>query len=572
MKSEIQKHNFEKSKNEIAEASKNVPTSTSLNSFPTKGSIFRFTEHNVTGDELNKLLVKPLQETLIALNTSVIGLFEITNKVYETIDFLDKEYLAGIEVSIKAANEASDQAIEAFKEATKAQEDITRTVNALKKTVDVLKKFKDDVSVELKSLVTIQSQLENHDSKIESIEQDLNIFIQDTEILKTFTATLNNIIHLKAVDAIWSDVESHKSELTNIHQQLEAFIERTNGIASGIREDIALLQQYRSLLESYQHLGDVDAIWSDVESHKSELTNIHQQLEAFIERTNGIASGIREDIALLQQYRSLLESYQHLGDVDAMWGDVESHKSELTNIHKQLETFIERTNGTTNSIREDIALLQQYRSLLESYQHLGEVDAMWGDVESHKSELTNIHQQLETFIERTNGIASGIREDIALLQQYRSLLESYQHLGDVDAMWSDVESHKVELANIHQQLDTFIERTNGTTNSIREDIALLQQYRLLLESYQHLGDVDAMWGDVEDHKKKLEDIQQQLDSFTFSTQNSLNGLMESMTKQEHANIEMRLKLEKKLKIAYCVGGGAVVITLLNYLLQILNVL
>jgi ABC-type transporter Mla subunit MlaD len=456
MKSEIQKHNFEKSKNEIAEASKNVPTSTSLNSFPTKGSIFRFTEHNVTGDELNKLLVKPLQETLIALNTSVIGLFEITNKVYETIDFLDKEYLAGIEVSIKAANEASDQAIEAFKEATKAQEDITRTVNALKKTVDVLKKFKDDVSVELKSLVTIQSQLENHDSKIESIEQDLNIFIQDTEILKTFTATLNNIIHLKAVDAIWSDVESHKSELTNIHQQLEAFIERTNGIASGIREDIALLQQYRSLLESYQHLGDVDA----------------------------------------------------------MWGDVESHKSELTNIHKQLETFIERTNGTTNSIREDIALLQQYRSLLESYQHL----------------------------------------------------------GDVDAMWSDVESHKVELANIHQQLDTFIERTNGTTNSIREDIALLQQYRLLLESYQHLGDVDAMWGDVEDHKKKLEDIQQQLDSFTFSTQNSLNGLMESMTKQEHANIEMRLKLEKKLKIAYCVGGGAVVITLLNYLLQILNVL
>jgi hypothetical protein len=139
-------------------------------------------------------------------------------------------------------------------------------------------------------------------------------------------------------------------------------------------------------------------------------------------------------------------------------------------------------------------------------------------------------------------------------------------------MWSDVQSHKVELANIHQQLDTFIERTNGTTNSIREDIALLQQYRLLLESYQHLGDVDAMWGDVEDHKKKLEDIQQQLDSFTFSTQNSLNGLMESMTKQEHANIEMRLKLEKKLKIAYCVSGGAVVITLLNYLLQILNVL
>lgn len=340
MKSEIQKHNFEKSKNEIAEASKNVPSSTSLNSFPTKGSIFRLTEHNVTGDELNKLLVKPLQETLIALNTSVIGLFEITNKVYETIDFLDKEYLAGIEVSVRAAKKASDQAIEAFKEATKAQEDITRTVNALKKTVDVLKKFKDDVSVELKSLVTIQSQLENHDSKIESIEQDLNIFIQDTENLKTFTATLNSIIHLKAVDAIWSDVESHKSE----------------------------------------------------------------------------------------------------------------------------------------------------------------------------------------------------------------------------------------LANIHQQLDAFIERTNGTTNNIHEDIAQLQQYRSLLESYQHLGDVDAMWGDVEDHKKKLEDIQQQLDSFTFSTQNSLNGLMESMTKQERANKEMRLKLEKKLRIAYCVGVGAVVITLLNYLLQILNVL
>ena len=180
----IQRPNFESAKERILSLSKNVPATVHLDRFRTDGTIIPWNNHNITGDEVNRLLVSPLQETLISLNGGIKDLFEITNDVYKAFDFLDKEYIAGIVGAVNAAKEASDQALkasnaakeasdQAFKasnDAKSAQDDIKRTIEALQKTVNILNNFKNDISDKLDTFIKDSNQTkESINNRIEEL-------------------------------------------------------------------------------------------------------------------------------------------------------------------------------------------------------------------------------------------------------------------------------------------------------------------------------------------------------------------------------------------------------------------
>ena len=162
--------------------------------------------------------------------------------------------------------------------------------------------------------------------------------------------------------------------------------------------------------------------------------------------------------------------------------------------------------------------------------------------------------------------------DIEALKQYRTLLASYQHLGDVDAIWSDVEGHKTNLASFHKQVDAFVEQVNQSTARIDGDIEALKQYRTLLESYQHLGDVDAIWSDVEGHKTDLLGIHEKLDVFIKETNSEQERIVDLIHQLEKDSYQAHLQYNKKIKIAYWIGGCAVGLIVVNYILQIIGVL
>ena len=320
-----QKHNFELAKGRILSASKNVPSTVSLNRFATEGSIFSWNDHNITGKEANSLLVTPLQQILISQNGGIKELFNIAKDVYNALDSLDNEYIAGIvgvvraaelasneaETASSQAKQASEQALDASKEALNAskkakvaQADIKRTIEALQKTVSILKNFKDDVTIKLKTLNAIPTRIDNIDSQIKKIEQSYKSVIQATKDIQSVRYTLNSISHLKDIDTIWKDVEGHKANLAVFHQQVDTFIEKVNQTTERINNDIAALQQYRTVLESYQHLGDVDAIWNDVEGHKIDIGKIQEKLDSFITEVRITTDEIKESIKKQEKVNS----------------------------------------------------------------------------------------------------------------------------------------------------------------------------------------------------------------------------------------------------------------------------
>lgn len=274
----IKPHKFEVAKNKIQKLAHNVPSTVSMERFQTEGSIFSWNNHNITGEEANRLLVSPLQSTLIAQNENIRSLFNIADEVYKALESLDKEYISGIITSVEAAKMASNQAkaasskaeqaslqaldasqkaLEASISANNAQTDIKKTIEGLKMTIQILKEFKEKVTLELAEISPLNKLTNSIKNRVQNIEQEEiktrgkvqllenNIQSIDSKIIviSELSKVIKSILHLSDVDAIWNDVQAHKAELVEFHQQVDTFIDEVNKTTNRIHNDIAILQQ-----------------------------------------------------------------------------------------------------------------------------------------------------------------------------------------------------------------------------------------------------------------------------------------------------------------------------------------
>ena len=325
----IKKHKFEKDKEKIRQNLDSLPSPVTLNSFPTKGSILPCNKHSVTGSEINSSLVEPLQKTLIRQNTSITTLFNIANDVYKALESLDNEYIAGIVAAVKSAEiaseqaktasskatqasnqalEASSKALEASNKAATAQADIKRTIEALQQTVRILKEFKERTSKDFMTLSLVPDQISAINRKLQSLEQSNKSISRIAQNFQNASSIINGTNHFGDIDAIWNDVEGHKTNIEGLHKQVDDFVTKVDEAILRIYNDIATLQEYRTKLESYAHLGDIDTIWNDVEGHKTNIEGLHKQIDEFIMETHKVEKSTKssiEEIKSSQQEQDL---------------------------------------------------------------------------------------------------------------------------------------------------------------------------------------------------------------------------------------------------------------------------
>ena len=135
----IDKPNFDLAKKKIGTSLTKVPKTVQLEKFREKGTILSFTNHNVTGSEINQNLVAPLQKLLIDQNDNIKTIFRTLNDVYQAFESLDNEYIHGILSAVKSAELASNQAKSAGLKAEKASVQALDAVNKANKTQEDIK-------------------------------------------------------------------------------------------------------------------------------------------------------------------------------------------------------------------------------------------------------------------------------------------------------------------------------------------------------------------------------------------------------------------------------------------------
>ena len=209
---------------------------------------------------------------------------------------------------------------------------------------------------------------------------------------------------------------------------------------------------------------------------------------------------------------------------------------------------------------------------LSSNIHYKDIDVIWNDVECQKNSIINMHQQIDSHIRVFNQVTDSINNNIVALQQFRSILDSHAHLCDIDAIWCDVEEYKINLAAFHQQVNNFIEKVNQENESIKNNIISIQQYQNILKSYKHLNDIDIIWDNIDKQMIKLDDLRQLLNNFILEIRTSEDEIKDYIQKMKEYNTSVHLSYEKKIKIAYGIGGTAIGISIINFILQILGIL
>ena len=332
----IKRHNFEVSKKNIETFSNSLPSNPAFDRVEVDGGLFGLGDHKVTGNEMNKFIDK-VQDKLISVNESLTSIISEFREVYKAFDYLDGEYIKGIIGSIESAEEASKQAL-------KAQSDIQNTVENLKKTVLGL--------VDLKN-------------SVEKIERTINKLSANQLSYKDVAKKLDNNYKIGQIGSVIRSNEELKSKIKQVSYNFSSILleldklKELNQIVQTQNKRNELLDNLYKNITSYAHYKDIDAIWNDVEGHKVNLADFHHQVDSFIEKVNQTTGRINNDITALQQYRTLLETYQHLGDIDAIWNDVEGHKASITELQDQMSHFISDVHTTTKEIKESIKNLEK---------------------------------------------------------------------------------------------------------------------------------------------------------------------------------------------------------------------
>ncbi len=105
---EIKTHDFQEAKKSIQEYSQKIPDNIMIEDVETKGGLFGWFDHTVTGEELNDTIDK-IERNFIALRDWQDSTVKMFSNVVKGMEALDKDYIPPITYSVEEVNSNYDK-------------------------------------------------------------------------------------------------------------------------------------------------------------------------------------------------------------------------------------------------------------------------------------------------------------------------------------------------------------------------------------------------------------------------------------------------------------------------------
>ena len=287
----IKEHDFQQAKNSLKKYAEQSRKSVNLPSVPTAGKYISFFDHNVTGKELNDVVSK-IQDGFIDFNKFNQSIVEELGNVYKAFEGLDKDYIAGIVISIKATAEVNGKI-------QKEQKRIDELIKQHDKTLDVLVKFKEDIK-KLKHFTDIDTAWELLEAQIDLSKE-----------LSDYRDSLSELQHLKDVDTLWDNTQSAIRDIQNINNAL--------------KHQDQVIDQFHETLKRMQ------------EAQKQFINTVNQMTDGFCKDFNNQMQQLEE------------EQTTRLNAIDSKYA---ATMDNLTTTQK--ETFASMKNTLTSSLENAV--------------------------------------------------------------------------------------------------------------------------------------------------------------------------------------------------------------------------
>lgn len=265
---------FELNLKKIEEYSKNIPSNYQLPVISESGGLFGWFDHTVTGEEINKLS-KSVQNQLLASNRVLKDTISEFSTVYDTIKVLDEDYIQGILISLKAAEEANCKAL--------------KGLDGVKKNTDAIQKDQGDIS----HLVEQHTELIDRNDKI-------------IQALKSFQKKIDNLEHVTDVDEMFGKLETLEKVVSEVKNSRQELISEMRTFEKNLNQEIENLNSQHAV-DMNNQTGVIQKQRDYIEEKNQELTNrINHKVEAAIAVES--VKNDREQKDLLSQIGTLKDS------------------------------------------------------------------------------------------------------------------------------------------------------------------------------------------------------------------------------------------------------------------------
>lgn len=380
----IKPHSFENAKKHIKAFSNRTSPDLGLDKVSTSGGLFGWFDHNVTGEELNKVTGQ-IQDYLIKFNGLHSDFINEFGQVYKALESLDKEYIPAILSAVKGAERASEQA-------KKAQEDIKKIIDGQKKTIKILEDHKAKLD-KLKHLTnideiwntsrTLKKDMDSFKGKSDELKKQLGNLEGSIKALQKFADEILDYEHLENVDEMWEKIVSFEDELSKKSAKIEDLISTTESNAHTLEE----ISNSISFLNEIEHLRDIDAVWSDVEKHKKDLL----ELQRASKDASGGIKDLKTSASELLGFKKDLEQQKHLNEIDHIFDKVEDAEAEIKTHTEKLDKLYQAEHildgdkvwSLSNENSERIKELK------------GKVDDNASSIEELKKQLVGVKSDIE---------------------------------------------------------------------------------------------------------------------------------------------------------------------------------
>ena len=389
----IKKHKFQKALKRLKAFSERKKEEIEIETVATYDwGFFRDSVHKVTGREFNSR-IKAIQDIFIELNKKNIEIVKEFNDVYETFDYLDKEYISAILSVLKGVEKTSD--------------DVKVQQAELKKHHIALERQ--------------QNKLDSHQGEIDNIISNMEITIK---VLQKFKSQLDNLKHLNEIDTIWKDCKDIQSKIELVSENFatvnEASLMKINTLKTQL--DVLSKKNDNDIVRVETIEQDIAVLKKDIVSKDTKIGKEIDKIQTSIEQYNIFYSKLKEQI--------------HILDIDTLWDKLDYHQK----ITEKLQIEGEEVNQKIEAVKDKINILN--KNDISSNLKLELIEK---DIDKLKNDISSKEGQLDVKI---NEIQSLLNEH----DVYQSKLKTQIHMIDIDTLWDIVENYHIKLEHINRKV------------------------------------------------------------------------------------------------------------------------
>ncbi|WP_140384196.1 hypothetical protein [Bacillus mobilis] len=312
---------FNEKKNKLKAFSENLPEEADLPSVPISGGLFGWFNYDVTGSDLNKLTTN-IQEKMTKQNEVIRRTIKEFDTIYNTFSALDKEYIQGILVSLKAAEEANSKALKGIAGVQENQNEIKQIINQQKQVIQVLKNFKE---------------------KIEKIEHLADV----DKIFVVFSTMQSNV---KAIEENIEAQELRVADLTNEMKELLSLQSVFQANLNHLQEN--QIKQFQTMKQQVSNQNEsISEIKATSKENNTNIETLSKEVAIHGEKLGDLKRSIQDDIQALSE-KVTRNNSEFDAKLHSTTNEVRENKTNFENAIKEINVGIEKQAESMSSYVE----------------------------------------------------------------------------------------------------------------------------------------------------------------------------------------------------------------------------